>query len=122
MSVFRFWIPLQVRSKEFGMNELYSQSKHWGTRKWQAQQVHMLVRQQIRKVNRNAKPFDKPVVVTIWYNTRLDIDNHGYLAKLIIDGMKGILIQDDDRKNVKGIRQYFHSSDKGKIFVEVEEV
>lgn len=121
MKTFRFCIPLQVRSKEFGMNELYSQSKHWSERKRQAQQIHMLVKSQIRKADRNAKPFDKPVVVTIWYNTRLDIDNHGYLAKLIIDGMKGILIRDDDRKNVKGIRQYFHGYDKGRIYVEVEE-
>lgn len=121
MKSFRFTIPLYPTSKEWGMNGVYAQEKHWAKRKDQAHTVHALVRARIRRQNRNVQRFDKPVVVWIYYNSRLDIDNHGYLSKLIIDGMKGLLIEDDDRRFVRGLYQGFHSGDPGIIIVEVEE-
>lgn len=59
--------------------------------------------------------------IRIRCNNRLDIDNHSYLAKLIIDGMKGLLIEDDDRRFVKSLRQEFHNENRNFIFVEVYE-
>lgn len=107
-------------SSAYGMNAIYS-GRHWAERKKQASAVHMLVRTAIRKQIRNPQMFRVPVSVSIYYNSRLDIDNHGYLAKLIIDGMKGVLIEDDDRRFVRSLHQGFHSEDKNLIFVEVEE-
>lgn len=115
----RFTIDLQPNS-EWGMNRVYS-GAHWSIRKRQAAEVHALVKAAIRKQNRNVRKFSEPVTVCIWYNSRLDIDNHGYLAKLIIDGMKGVLIEDDDRRYVKELYQGFYSGDKKKIIVEVSE-
>lgn len=112
---------LNIRpSSAYGMNAVYS-GRHWSERKKQAQSVHMLVRTSIRKQLRNPQMFRVPVSVSIYYNSRLDIDNHGYLAKLIIDGMKGVLIEDDDRRYVRELHQCFHGDDKNVIFVEVEE-
>ena len=116
----RFTLELDPNSK-WGMNSIYA-GKHWSERKKQAQEVHLLVRAAIRKQNRSVRIFREPVSVSIWYNSRLDIDNHGYLAKLIIDGMKGVLIQDDDRRYVRELHQQFHEKDKRLIFVEVNEI
>lgn len=107
---------------EWGMNAVYSQRKHWSARKRQAEMVHLMVRAAIRQQVRPVKQFPKPVIVTIWFNSRLDVDNHGFLSKLIIDGMKGLLIEDDDRKHVAGLEQYFHDDDPNDIFVEVRNV
>lgn len=116
----RFSLDLTPNA-QWGMNKVYS-GKHWSIRKEQASQVHLLVRAAIRKQNRSVRKFRNPVNVRIFYNSRLDIDNHGYLSKLIIDGMKGVLIEDDDRRFVRSLTQEFHSGDRGKIFVEVEEI
>ena len=116
----RFSLDLTPNA-HWGMNQVYS-GKHWSIRKEQAAQVHLLVRSAIRRQNRSVRKFQHPVNVRISYNSRLDIDNHGYLAKLIIDGMKGVLLEDDDRRFVKSLTQSFHSGDRGKILVEVEEV
>ena len=119
--VVTFRLPLHPDSK-WGMNAVYSQSKHWRQRKKEAEQIHMIVRAAIRKQNRNARKFDKPVRVEIRYNSRLDIDNHGYLAKLIIDGMKGVLVEDDTRRYIKELTQGFHDRSQDFIFVTVEEI
>lgn len=115
----RFTLELEPNSK-WGMNSIYA-GKHWSERKKQAQEVHLLVRAAIRKQNRSARIFRDPVSVSIWYNSRLDIDNHGYLAKLIIDGMKGVLIEDDDRRYVRALYQGFYGGDRKIIIVEVSE-
>lgn len=101
----------------WGMNKIYA-GTHWNERKQQAEAVHLLVRTAIRRQVKEG-PFTRPVRVTIRYNSRLDIDNHGYLTKLIIDGMKGILIADDDRRHVCEVVQGFHSGDPKEILVEV---
>lgn len=116
----RFVIRLRPTA-EWGMNELYSQKKRRNERMRQAEQVHLMVRAAIRQQVRPVQQFRKPVIVRIWYNSRLDVDNHGFLSKLIIDGMKGLLIEDDDRKHVAGLEQYFHYDDPNDIFMEVRE-
>lgn len=113
----RFELPLHVNF-EWGMNRVYS-GDHWSIRKQQAAQVHILVKAAIRKQCRNVPVFGSPVTVRIRYNSRLDIDNHGYITKLIIDGMKGLLIKDDDKRYVRELIQCFHTLDKQKIIVEV---
>lgn len=114
----KFTLKLRPTS-EWGMNKVYS-GKHWNERKQQAEIIHLMVRAAIKKQLRPAQMFNKPVTVTILYNSRLDIDNHGYLSKMIIDGMKGLLIQDDNRKYVDCLVQGFHANDPEEIYVYVE--
>ena len=101
-----FVVRVKVSGK-LGLNSLYSTNKHWAARKREAEAVHeavkfALMRQQI------AREFVKtPIEIDISYNSRLDIDNHGYLAKLLIDGLKGYLIEDDSPKFVKKLTQSY---------------
>lgn len=101
-----FRIPYKVTGNE-GLNKLYA-GGHWAIRKKKADKWHNLVHQYLVE-QLPKRIFDKPVIIEIAYDSRLDIDNHGYLSKLIIDGMKGHLIHDDTRKYVTGLVQRFHN-------------
>lgn len=57
------------------------------------------------------RPFERPVILTFWFNDRLDCSNHAMYVKMIEDGMKGRLIKDDSKRYVKGIECYFHDED-----------
>lgn len=74
----------------------------------------------MNKQNVRGVPFSKPVVITMYFNDRLDCSNHAVMFKMIEDAMKGRLIVDDSRKWVKGNEIYFH--DEEYIRVEVREV
>ena len=54
------------------------------------------------------------------WNDRLDIDNHAIMGKMIVDAMKGRVIEDDSRRWVKGVCHYFHDGDY--ISVEIREI
>ena len=106
-------------NKQFGMNAYYS-GKPWQLRKKDADFWHLLVKscmngQEIRRI-----PFKRPVVITFRWNDRLDIDNHAIMGKMIVDAMKGRIIEDDNRRLVRGICHYFHDEDY--IGVEIREV
>lgn len=101
------------------MNAYYA-GKHWSKRQRDAEFWHMLVRscmdgQDVRRV-----PFKRPVVITFHWNDRLDIDNHAIMGKMIVDAMKGRVIEDDNRRWLKGISHYFH--DESYIGVEIHEI
>lgn len=110
-----FVIDFKVTS-EYGMNKLYA-GVHWTVRKRQADYIHSLVQTALYVNKVPKKIYKRPVKVIIYYNSKLDIDNHGYLSKLIIDGMKGWLIEDDKRKYVVELDQRFY--DGQGILVEV---
>ena len=113
-----FRIPYKVTGNE-GLNNLYA-GGHWGARKKKADKWHNLVHESL--VTQIPKRiFDVPVIVAIGYDTRLDIDNHGYLSKMIVDGMKGYLIHNDSRKYLLGLVQVFHN-EGDQIIVRVIEV
>lgn len=113
----KFELPLRIKS-EWGMNRVYS-GDHWSVRKHQASHIHLLVRSSIHKQCGKVKVFSEPVHIRIMYNSRLDIDNHGYISKLIIDGMKGVLLKDDDRRYVQELIQCFHGDNNQTVYVEV---
>lgn len=106
-------------SKDYGMNAYYA-GKHWSIRKRDADFWHMLVKSCLDGQEVRRTPFKRPVIISFWFNDRLDCSNHGVMIKMIEDGMKGRLIQDDSRKYVKGIECYFHDEDY--IKVEVREI
>jgi Holliday junction resolvase RusA-like endonuclease len=52
-----------------------------------------------------------PVVIELLYNSGLDIDNHGLLAKAIIDGLRyANILEDDNKRCVVGLFQRFTSN------------
>lgn len=113
----RFVIDFKVTG-EYGMNKLYA-GVHWTVRKRQADYIHSLVQTALYANKVPKKTFLRPVKVTISYNSKLDIDNHSYLSKLIIDGLKGWVIEDDKRKYLVELDQKFYKGEG--ILVEVEE-
>jgi len=106
-------------AKEYGLNKYYS-GVHWSVRKRDAEFWHMLTRSCMNKAGVRNRPFEKPVVISMYFNDRLDCSNHAMYFKYIEDGMKGRIIQDDSRRWVKGCEVYFHDEDY--ILVEVREV
>ena len=94
-------------NKQYGMNAIYA-GKHWSQRREDAKFWHALTLSAINAAHIRKRPFEKPAVITFLWNDRLDCTNHAYMAKLIEDGMKGKLINDDSRRWVKGVENYFH--------------
>ena len=107
-------------NKRFSDNAYYA-GKHWAQRKKDADYWHDMVRACMDRQGLRKRPFDRPVVVHIFWNDKLDIDNHSIMGKMIVDAMKGRLIQNDSRKWLKGVANEFH--DRGDyILVEVKEL
>lgn len=105
-------------AKEYGMNAYYA-GKHWSARKRDAEFWHLMVRRCMDRQGVRRTPFHVPVIVTFRWNDRLDIDNHSIMGKMILDAMKGRVIEEDNRRWVKGVCHYFHDEDY--ISVEIRE-
>ena len=105
MKWIEFILPIKINSK-YSLNSIYS-GIHWHKRKKQAEQIHEIVRLTLISKRVPKKLFEKPVTINFWWKSMLDLDNHGYLAKLIIDGLKGYLIRDDTKKHVQEIYYAF---------------
>jgi hypothetical protein len=106
-------------TKENGTNKYYAGS-HWSVRKRDAEYWHLLTRSAMNNQEVRKRPFEKPVIIRMYFNDRLDCSNHGIIFKMIEDGMKGRLINDDNRRWVKGCAMYFHDEDY--ILVCVDEI
>ena len=105
-------------AKDYGLNAYYA-GKHWSKRKRDAEFWHSMVRAELRKQGIKPRPFREPVIISFWWNDRLDIDNHAAMGKMIVDSLKGVLIEDDTRRYVHGVGHLFHNEDY--ILVEVAE-
>lgn len=121
---FRIYYPSSPAGKKlwaklYGLNAYYS-GKHWAKRKEDAEYWHLLTRQAMNRQEVRNRPFEKPVIITMYFNDRLDCSNHAAYFKMIEDGMKGRIINDDSRRWVKGCEMYFHDEDY--ILVRVREV
>jgi Holliday junction resolvase RusA-like endonuclease len=106
-------------TKEYGMNAYYA-GKHWSIRKRDAEYWHLLTRSAMNKQEVRIRPFEKPVEISFLWNDRLDIDNHAVMGKMVVDAMKGRLINDDSRRWVKGVYHGFHDEDY--ILIQIREV
>ncbi len=118
LSKISFVVPLKVDSR-LGLNQIYS-GGHWSKRDKLAREVHSMTKQAMMAKGIPKRILNNPVRVTLHYNSRLDIDNHGYLAKMIIDSLKGWIITDDSKKYVKAVNQCFWGQDG--VLVEIEEI
>ena len=106
-------------ASEYGLNAYYA-GKHWSKRQADAKTWHTLTVSAMNRSKVRKQPFEKPVVVTFFWNDRLDIDNHAVIGKMIVDAMKGRVIQDDNRRHLSGVCHFFH--DENEIRVIAEEV
>ena len=118
-----FEIPYPAKKAEWGkkysMNALYA-GKHWARRKQDATYWHNLVRNELIHQKICKHIFEKPVQITFFWDDRMDIDNHSYIAKMIVDGLKGYLLVDDSRKYLRGVSHKFH--DKNIVLVQIDEL
>jgi len=114
----RFTIPLKVNA-EYGLNKVYA-GVHWSKRKKQAEEIHELVYYSMMQQNVPPVLYKKPVIIQFSFKSNLDLDNHGYLIKMLIDGMKDYILKDDSKKYVKEIRQKFWGGDG--VLIEIWEV
>lgn len=115
-----FEIEYPKKISEYGMNAIYA-GKHWAKRKKDAEYWHYLTHSAMNaaKIPREAL-FKKPVQITLSWNDRFDIDNHTYMGKMIVDALKGRVIEDDTRKHfAKVVHQFW---DKKVIGVEIKEI
>lgn len=112
-----FKIPLEIDSKKWSLNKIYA-GVHWSVRAKDKEYIIQLV----RSVTGIRKPFEKPVLIKMAFNSGLDVSNHGYLFKLIEDSLvKCGVIQNDSYKYVKCNIMTLQKAFKG-VIVEVEEV
>ena len=106
---------------EYGMNKIYA-GVHWTKRQRQANFIHLLVRSELQRQKVRKHIYKKRVRLEFYYNTRLDVSNHGYITKLIEDSLKGYFFIDDSRKYVKAISQEFWDGEGIKVIIkEVKE-
>lgn len=86
--------------KRFGLNAYYA-GKHWSQRKEDARQLHMLTDLSLRRAHIRRQMVEGPVKIRFLWDDGLDLDNHGALGKAFVDGMKGYILPDDNRRWVK---------------------
>lgn len=103
-------------SKFYGLNAYYA-GKSWPMRKRDADFWHALVAAEMERQKVRKRPFEKPVIITMFFNDRLDCSNHAMYFKLIEDSIKGRIIQDDSRRFVKGCEMYFSNDDYIRVIV-----
>ena len=87
---------------KYSFNKLYSTNLHWTKRKAAADYFHSITQCALYNQKLPRLPFNRPVRIVMYFNSNLDVSNHGWIAKMIEDGMKGYLIEDDTRKYVIG--------------------
>ena len=110
-------IPINIDKKHLSLNKIYA-GVHWAKRKKDKDEIWLLV----RSVVGIQKPLEKPVKIKMSFNSDLDVSNHGYLFKLIEDGLvKCGVIQNDSYKYVQCNIMTLQKAFRG-VIVEVEEI
>lgn len=99
---------------DYSDNKYYS-GKHWNKRRADADYWHDRLQYEAPW---NRPPLKSPVKLTFYWNDRVDLSNHGMLAKMIEDGIKHRIIQDDSRRHVAEIVHKWHDEKFIKIVIE----
>lgn len=115
MDKIEFVLPLKVDSK-LSLNRIYRGMNKY-ERSIQVRKIHELVRNELINQRVPKKLFENPSRIEFYWNSLLDLDNHGYIAKLIIDGLKGYLIQDDSKKYIEKITHSYWLGKGVKIII-----
>ena len=104
-------------NKRFGLNAYYA-GKHWTKRQKDAEYWHKLVWAEMERQKVKFSKFNVPVCIRFWFNDRLDIDNDSIFCKLIIDSLKGWVIEDDNKKYVQRIELNCHNENYILVVIE----
>ena len=95
-------IPLTITA-EHSMNA----SKHWSAKGKIKKEIETLVFV-AAKLAKEKPVKNYPVDIVISYRSDLDIDNHGFLAKSIIDGLRyANILKNDNKRFVRSLTQVF---------------
>lgn len=95
-----FRIPLKINGK-LGLNKIYT-GKHWAVRNKDKENILSLVQSCIKK---RKQPYKEAVILSMCFNSRLDVSNHAYLFKMVEDSLVTLgLLKDDTDKFVKEVR------------------
>lgn len=92
---------------KYSLNAFYA-GMHHRKRQQIADYWHALTRAALREAGIPRHEDAGPWEVFMRFNDRLDIDNHGAVAKMVIDGMKGWVWPDDSRRYIKTLTQEFY--------------
>lgn len=97
-----FELPLTVTA-EHSMNA----SKHWSAKGKMKREIETLVFVAVKLAK--IKPVKQyPIDIVISYRSDLDVDNHGFVAKSIIDGLRyANIIKNDNKRFVRSLTQVF---------------
>ena len=101
--------------KKYGLNAIYA-GKHWAKRKKDSEFWHKLVLSELRNQGIKRKLINVPVRIVFYHNDRMDIDNHAYIEKMIVDALKEYIIVDDSKSYYREKTSRFHDND----FITVE--
>lgn len=119
----RFVIPYPPSKKgkavfyrRFGLNAYYA-GKHWAARKKDAEDLHRLAWDSLRRAGVREEVVAGPVRVIFYWDDGLDADNHAVIGKAIVDALKPRILPEDNRKWVREITHRFW--DGGAILVEI---
>lgn len=115
MAVTEFTLPIKIDS-ELSINSIYA-GIHWSKRRKQADGIAEIVYYSLLEQHIPLKIYNNPVNITFYWHSKLDLDNHGYLAKLIIDGLKGYLIKDDTKKYIQAISHHYWDKNGVKVII-----
>lgn len=110
-----------IREKKIGyysLNKIYA-GRHPRVRMQDANYWYALVRCELQKQKIPKKVFEGPVKITFGWPGRLDLDNYAYVRKMIIDALKGWVLEDDGQKFVAELSESLIKGDE--ITVRVEE-
>lgn len=105
-------------TKPYSMNAIYA-GKHWAERAKDKEYWYYLTAGALNRAKIERKLMRGPASITFFWNDGLDLDNHAYIAKMITDSLKGILIRDDGRRFYQ--QMTFRFWDENRIKVEIEE-
>lgn len=112
----RFEIEYPKKIGQFSTNAYYA-GKPFPIRNRDKDFWHWLTVEGMTKAKIPRKVLDVPVEIRFSFDDRLDCSNHSVIEKMIEDGMKGWILEDDTRKFVQRIVTEFNND--GKIVVEV---
>ena len=100
-----YTIP-ELELGQYSLNKYYSGMNIHQRRK-HTQYWHDLSHCAMRAAGIKRSPQDGPWAVTFYFNSRLDIDNHAVIAKMVIDSMKGWVFPNDTRQFLKEVNFRF---------------
>lgn len=103
-------------NREYGFNAYWA-GKHHAKRAKDAQYWHTLVKSEMTRQKVRKVPFANAVVITFYWNDRLDCSNHSAMGKMIEDAIKGRIIKDDSRRYVRGVEHYFHNNNHIRVVI-----